>query len=276
LPQQNISDYNDPLAVNSLADVVLTTFDPNMHRVDLGGIEKIPGVNILSGILVDLLWDKTLRPITEGDWGAAGLNTLTNVFETLDVLANPVRAAVQGESIGRAMGWTGEGRYNYDYDIDTGLGEIPDFIATLGAEILSDPLNWISFGTKALAQHAIKDTIEEATARTVGDIARAYGDDAADVLRNAVGVSDNAKAPFRAAFRDWLDGKSTRTMLGKYASTQTGPFSEYFTENITKALRDPEVVRQLSVASNGATDKIISQYMRTVKNYIDIDMATPL
>lgn len=61
--QHFISDYNDPLAVNSLADVILTTFEPKMKRVDLGGIEKIPLLNILTSTLADIIWDKNLRPV---------------------------------------------------------------------------------------------------------------------------------------------------------------------------------------------------------------------
>ena len=87
-----ISDYNDPYAINSIADLVLTTFNPDMKRMDLGGVEDIPILNIVTGLFTDIIWDKNIKPIVEGaqqgkvgeGLGAAGLNFLTNIAETLD------------------------------------------------------------------------------------------------------------------------------------------------------------------------------------------------
>lgn len=91
----------------------------------------------------------------------AAVNLLQNVGETMDVFANPVKAVIieggyaltgadygtknkgqVGSALLDAMGWGGKGRVNYDYN--TGF-----WPADIALEVVSDPLNWLTFGTSA-------------------------------------------------------------------------------------------------------------------------------
>lgn len=205
------SDYNDQYAINSIADLVLTTFDPNMKRVDLGGVEDIPIVNIFTGLFTDVLWDKNVRPIVEGfetgkvgeGFGAAGLNLLTNVAETLDILANPIKAVVQGKDALDAMGWGGEGRKNFDYDINTGAGGVVDTIGNILLEVVSDPLNWISFGAKSAITTTAKTVVKEAAGETVEKVGKEIISEAGEAITKET-VQEVSEAATKAYIRETM------------------------------------------------------------------------
>lgn len=137
-----LSNYNDPLEINSLADVIMNSAG-----------RKANGLNMLTAG-ADLLWRRTILPIANGRWDIAGLNLLTNLGETLDVVANPIKALVKEgiAAVPSALGIGAQGRRNFD--MDTG-----NLVADIGLEILLDPLNWVSLGGKAAASAAVKSAI---------------------------------------------------------------------------------------------------------------------
>lgn len=147
------ADYNDPMDIGSMADA-LFNYDARVEKYGFLGAVPIVGNLIATG---DLLWTKTIKPITQGDFKALLNNTLVNFSETMDLVANPVKAIVtgimNGEDVGQnlldSIGVGGNGRKNFDYDTGS-------FASDITLEIISDPLNWISFGTKAIAGAAAK------------------------------------------------------------------------------------------------------------------------
>lgn len=232
------TDYNDPYAINSLADVL---FNKAAQKKRYGDWVDFPLVgNIVASIIggADLLWNQTFKPIlgnalygyqNKGLSGAvtgtgeglkqAGINALVNLGETLDVISNPVKAvAIEGAdalglgdygskyngNIGRgvvnALGFGSEGRVNYDWD--TG-----NFFKDLLLETVSDPINWITFGSKAAIgsgaktamNTAIKEVAEESaesvSRKVAKQLTRAYivsSDDAASVVSRFFAKNSNS------------------------------------------------------------------------------------
>lgn len=161
----DVFDYNDPYQVNSMADVISKTLDPTENeRNPLGTFVKESWGLFKRG---------TVDPIRHGDVKALGLNALVNFSETMDVAAAPIKALLIGGSaddVKKALGLGVKGRYNYDYNVQTG-NKATNFIANMMLEIVSDPLNWITLGLKAVvttgAKTAVKATAKE-VAQQVG------------------------------------------------------------------------------------------------------------
>lgn len=168
-------DYNDPYAVNSIADVLTQAGSDKKPTgaiytagvaLDIAGdFVKIPGVDIALNIVGKLtkagalIADKDFRdyiknayidPALAGNWSAVGYNALQGFSETVDILAQPVKAfsSLAGGSAetglknlksiaAGALGIdTGYGRANYDYN--TG-----NLLSDMALEFVSDPMNLI-------------------------------------------------------------------------------------------------------------------------------------
>ena len=166
-PESHLFDYNDPFEINSFADAILTTFNKDMKRGNWGGLEDIPLLNIFTS-LGDVLIEGTIKPLFNGEFSSVALNTLVNFSETMDILANPVKAVLKGGNPIDAMGWGENGRVNHDFDIKTGNG-FTDFVVNSAAEMLVDPLNWITFGAKTIAKSTV-DATATAIKELGGDI----------------------------------------------------------------------------------------------------------
>lgn len=174
--QQQVSpltNYNDPTEVNSLADVVWNTIqkNTNLQTRDYGILSDIGDWDIPQWIpligqapvaaravtgtidlIIDLIRNTAIAPISQGDAGAFGINLLNNVFESLDILANPVKGLVTDGPKGLIKGSVG--RVNYDYD--TG-----NLIADMLLEFVSDPFNWVTLGASGAAKQAGKAVVKE-------------------------------------------------------------------------------------------------------------------
>lgn len=144
LPLNNTSlvmNYDDPNQINSLADVIFAK-----NKLQATGE----------------LFKNTFAPILNKDkygrwdpkFGLAALNTLINVGETFDIVANPIKGLFMdgAEGFKKAINLDGKGRYNYDWD--TGFWALD-----LALEMVSDPLNFVSFGLAGAAKSAGKSTI---------------------------------------------------------------------------------------------------------------------
>ena len=183
-----VSDYNDPTQLNSVADILFN--QPALNNMSANYATRIPIVDdILGGLFsllnkydtpnqvdladvaqmivapVQLLRTTVIDPIVYKAANETGLqrlsgfkdmslNALMNLGETLDIVANPIKGALleqQGplKGITRSLGLSGEGKYNYDFN--TG-----NIISDIALEIISDPLNWLSFGAGAIADGIAK------------------------------------------------------------------------------------------------------------------------
>ncbi len=151
-------NYNDPNEINSMADVVLTTFRDDMDRPEWGGVlNDIPLLNMLPSTL-DLMYRSTVKPIIEGDGKAAVINNLINLGETVDIPNQMVKKLIHGQDPFDALGMAedGEGRANTDWD--TG-----NWVMDMTLEVISDPLTWCTFGGSAAVKTGANVTADVLT-----------------------------------------------------------------------------------------------------------------
>jgi hypothetical protein len=182
-------DYNDPREINSIVDVVLTSFNPNMKHYQFYGIENIPILGQMAANYFGYSYDAVINPfvrsfksnsdaswMTKLGWGAAtaGLNTLTGGIETLDLVANPTKSLLMGHGLNglqNSLGWGAAGRKNYDWR--TG-----NLAADVALELISDPINWvtlfakgiISSGLKAGVRGFVQEGVEKLGKEFAGDV----------------------------------------------------------------------------------------------------------
>ena len=166
--------------INSIRDAVLGMFNPYMEHA----IEDIPEWLGILNVIPDTLkhwYDHYTKPTFQGHPGYVLLNLLSAAGESLDALANPVKAVAQGiingddvwENLLASTVGTKEGIKNFDWDTGNGL-------LNLGLEFISDPLNWGSFGFKKLAEWGFvkaplkltKEAMEAAGKKATKDIAK--------------------------------------------------------------------------------------------------------
>ena len=159
------SDTYSQDQVNSVLDVVLKAIDPLENNGSFLKTAFRGGVDLMD----QLLW----KPLVHGDVLAFALNNLVNLGETVDVLANGVKAVVSPnittasseygltkenstwvDRLKLAYGYGVQGRYQFDYDLDpNSVGK--DLIPNILLEVVSDPINWLTLGTKAVADLTI-------------------------------------------------------------------------------------------------------------------------
>lgn len=237
------SNYNDTETINSLADIIWNSGINNPHRTDNETfkflndsiIRDIPGVNMLGTVLdlADHIYRHTIIPISQGNTTALLTNTLQDLGESLDVLANPVKGMIietyhngpKGLVEGLYKGSVG--RVNYDYD--TG-NIISDFLL----ELVSDPFNWISFGAssglKTLAT-ASTDALQEAAELTIKGGKKIFINKTLDVSTEA--GKKKLKNFLKNVTADTIDdyakkGIDLTTALKQYGA---GIFTDEFMEN---------------------------------------------
>jgi hypothetical protein len=214
-------------AYNSMADVLFNTaaWDARWDNSEHSWLNEwwayIPRVVADTGLLIkDTVYDPIAAGIEEDGWdgflrgsSTALMNSLVNLGNTLDILSNPIKGAIiegftpggKGAFEGAWNGLFGdeEGRKQYDYSdyIDTGDGVL-DFALSMGLEIISDPLNWVSFGGKQViksgadeistaATKSIKEALENSLKNNVKHV-----DDLVPTIKTAVPyfTDDTAKA----------------------------------------------------------------------------------
>ena len=168
---------------NSFADVIVggpfgtrelrNTLDAN----GLSWAKNIPLLNKTVGALalaknqlVDPLFEKGIKQGSK----EAFLNLLINAGETIDLFSNLIKSQFWDagghpglENMANAWG-IGDRETRITYNFNTG-----NFFGDVALEILTDPLNWFSLGSKALGGAAINtvgDVVEETVENTVKTI----------------------------------------------------------------------------------------------------------
>jgi hypothetical protein len=181
-----IADFNDPTQINSILDAVFSkdrnamtqliknTFNPLLHKDEKGR------------------WDPKL--------GIFVLNNLIHAGEILDVFANPLKGLfMEGiEGFKKTINWDGTGRYNFYYDLNP--DSKADGIINFALEVISDPINWFTFGSsgaiKSIAKKGVSESIENITptiSRAVrGSMAVAGRPAAANAVKESVEQIVNA------------------------------------------------------------------------------------
>lgn len=126
-----------------------------------GKITAIPAIPAA----IDVTYNTGIKPIFAGKSGEALLNTMMNFGETMDYVANPIKGLILEGSEGfvKGTGLAKGGRVNYDYD--TGF-----FLTDMLLEMVTDPMNWVDYGSGAVLKGATK-AVAEPVARNVADSA---------------------------------------------------------------------------------------------------------
>lgn len=144
----------------------------NLERVGLEDFKYVPLLNRAVGA-VTAVQDRVFKPyleygLTKGS-GIVFINTLETLGNSLDTIANPVKALFPitgggtGDDFLRSMGWK-EGEYRKLYQADTG-----NLLSDIALEIIMDPTNWLTFGGKALISEPL-------------DIAVKHGDEVLEAI----------------------------------------------------------------------------------------------
>lgn len=193
-----MSDYNDPTQINSMADVVLASFNSEWG----GNIFQNWGTYFKNTVI---------NPIAQGNFGAFAINRLIDLGETLDIVANPVKGLVlEGrEGFKKSLGIGHTGRYNYDYD--TG-----NIVTDIVLELISDPLNWVTlFGKSAATALNIGDT-QKIIRTFLGETGNEVADKSLrKVAKNALNSfwSGDATGIVEAIYKSAQTNKATRALM---------------------------------------------------------------
>ena len=174
--------------VKDLGDIILGnpitgTRQLRETLVDYGmaDLVYVPILNRIAGSLL-MGYERTLVPVAKGNIGEAFINNLESFGSTLDILANPVKSlspwAGGGSSTDllKSMGWI-DSQYRETYQYDTG-----HWLSDVVLEVISDPINWFTFGSGALAKNgsnAATDAVEKAVVKHTGKTIIGASDDIA-------------------------------------------------------------------------------------------------
>ena len=189
VPRLNVPAVSTPAKVkrqhvNDLGDLVLgrpvvgtLELQHTLEDYGLDSIAYVPVLNSLAGAGI-MLQERFIEPISKGDVGTALINGLETLGNSLDIVANPVKALLPVAGGGtyqdflKSMGWD-PNSYREIYQWDTG-----NFLFDLAGEIVSDPLNWVSLGGKALA----KGTVDATKDALIKVLVKEYGEEAIQSL----------------------------------------------------------------------------------------------
>lgn len=170
--------------VNDLGDLILgmpgsgtLELQHTLEDYGFGEITHVPVLNSLVGAGL-MVQERFIKPISEGNAGQALINGLETLGNSLDIIANPIKALlpVAGggtyEDFLKSMGWD-PNSYREIYQWDTG-----NFLFDLAGEIISDPINWFTLGGKALT----KETVDATRDALVKVLVKEYGEEAVQSL----------------------------------------------------------------------------------------------
>lgn len=142
-----------------------------LNDAGLGNFTEIPILNSVLGFGV-MLKERALDPLLEGDTSKLLINSLESIGGTMDILANPVKSLMPWAGGGgptdfaKSLGWA-EDEYRQQYNWNTG-SSIVDFVG----EVISDPLNWITWGANAAGKTGadlLLDTTKQAITKEAGE-----------------------------------------------------------------------------------------------------------
>lgn len=216
---------------DSLLDVILGSTQRNELLKEEGWewAENIPLLNMVVGtgaLLKDKYFDPVYNAATgEESWGQAGkdivFNTLNEISEDLDVFSNIVKSQFSSAGGGNglqdlrdALGLDGRRKV---YNFNTG-----NTFKDIGLEIISDPLNWFTFGASALEKAGGKTAAETTTKTVLKESAQELTEQQTKALSKAI-VKDVAVKQSDDLYETVLKslGKKTRNEILQEISEET-------------------------------------------------------
>lgn len=317
-----LSNTTNGFAMNSFADALFNKeaikkrWDGTVLDVDnpLGWV--VHNVTPLGGLInsIDVVWNTVAKPIggsikmalekpndnfnfwdgLSAGLSTAAVNSLVNIGNTLDIVANPVKGAIL-EGIYGDGAWTGfkrglvgdaeYGRKQYDYS-DYGF----NFGESLVLEFISDPLNLITLGTKSIGSlvakggtslvddaldvvtnvftKGVKEVTEEITPEIGEQVVKEVADDVGQTVGKEVveaALKENAvpKTITKYVFNDGNDAVEalTKALRNKGFNSVTEDGSQkvlkYLTDAVNKGSTVSEALEQFSKgAKSSATDTL--------------------
>lgn len=188
---------------------------------------------------LDVLYEKGLKPIAAGKPQEAGLNLLMNIGETMDFAANPVKGfVIDGpEGFTKAMGLAEGGRVNYDYD--TG-----NFITDMLLELISDPMNWLDFGTGQALKSGLKTVGKNTAVKNgvdglVNAVNKKFASSVGEItIEGSARISDAITKTTTSVARDFAEATADNyTRRAKKLAKQAGQYWEGLQETERANLR---------------------------------------
>lgn len=252
--ESSISDYSDTKELNSFVDAVSNSAAIQKAAKDWGVLEwtkDIPGLrNIVAA--GDVAYNKGIKPVLQGDWRAAGVNTLINLGETLDVVANPIKGLLlEGpEGFVKATGLGSTGRTNYDFDTGSWLVDI-------GLELIVDPLNWMSLGGKAAISGAAKTVTKEVISEAAEKATKTLAKKAAKLAGRELTEEVAQKAIIQVA------ENATKVTSHTLVDLVTGTIKDTATKEVTKLAK-----HGIKKTVTEVTEELITKQSLQLKNSI--------
>ena len=244
----------------------------------------------------DYIWD----PISEGEWGIAGLNALQNLGESLDVAANPVKGAaialfskdgkwrglekiVDGSAWTDAsqnlsdaglnwrglIGWRQDDVGRENFNIDTGEG-LASGVADIVLEVVLDPSTYASWAVSSLfkegAKAAATGVLKEVASETGEKLVKEVGSELAEKA-----VKETASSAFNTVVKEtsenaaagWVK-RTIKTVFQKQLSGATVNVDEVVS-TLTKSYRS---FGGLGKGAGAATDKLSREALKPLAEEI--------
>ena len=218
-----IADFDDPTQFNSLSDLLKELAHDTDKKPWIDNLQELLGYGFGYIGSDELTGSQKLR---------VGLqNALVNFGETMDIIATPVKAILNADNRGMSkvdalkatVGLYGDGGY-YNFDYDTGF--LP---ADLILEVFSDPMTYVTFGAKAIAETAITP-IAKTVGKSFADIGIDISDDVLEyaskmAVRNAQRTGKALEETTKEAVQRVLAKQDTHRALAELGDN-TLPFLE--------------------------------------------------
>lgn len=291
--QSNLSNYNDALEINSVRDIVLGTFNPNMkHSTWFGdSVAKTPILNIIPNTLQHA-YKHYINPIVKGEPLILLNNALMGMNENLDVLANPVKALVisawneddVSQALLRSTFGDETGIHNYEYD--TG-NKVYDILL----EVVSDPLNWVSWFGKGAVKSTSKEALEKAVKSSdfttkagrqelAKELSQIYGKKVTvKQLEEAILRSGNKYSKKMSTALAWSksDDVIKKGLLNKELQNELlnlgkTKYTKIFTRNLDDIVGATTKLSKLPL--NDALNKAITKYITKINDSTFLDLST--
>ena len=215
IEQRYATDLGDILLGNPITGT--KQLQNTLKKHDLDELIEVPLLNRIVGAGL-MIQDRAIDPLLKGDVGTLIVNSLETAGQSLDTLANPVKALLPWAGGGsytdllKSMGWTDdEYREQYQWNTDS-------FLVNLIGEVISDPINWFTFGGNAAAKRGIGvlddlvRSVDNVFTKNLGDNVIKYMDEYSDIVAKttldlAESTSDDASKIVQQLIKDLDDSK---------------------------------------------------------------------
>ena len=284
------NNTNDSTQLNSLVDVFygglnsiagLFTGNPDgyagfkkgHYSKKAGWLNKIPLINTLIR-LNDYVYSSYTKPISKGEWSITGLNLLQAVGEDADWLSNIIKGAVietatgfktgdfknHNPLVGMSQGMVSNsaGRKTYTYDIDP--EHYWDGSINLALEAVSDPMNWLTLGTKQL----VVEGLQAGEAK----IAKAFIDSGLDTVVKEAGEETS---------KQWMKGIIKN--VARSAITGTEISAEAISEQLLKSAGrrlGTEAASQITTEAIQQVGKVVAEIAQTTSERMSMNIVRSL